>query len=150
MAAAFADFSFADTAFQARIEFEENRYIVTCDSEPTELQIMHEGDGQLIVIKDDHRQTMWFCQSGNSVTLFSSHQTFNFVITSPLDDAGQSAPSDDKISAPMPGLVKVVAVEAGAEVGEGQQLVVLEAMKMEHSLSAPMAAVVRRGFCSRR
>ena len=41
------------------------------------------------------------------------------------------------ISAPMPGLVKAVLVEAGAEVKVGARLVVLEAMKMENEITAP-------------
>lgn len=41
--------------------------------------------------------------------------------------------------APMPGTVARVAVEAGAEVGAGEVVVVIESMKMEHSLRAPVA-----------
>ena len=41
------------------------------------------------------------------------------------------------IGAPMPGLVKAVLVEAGAEVKAGTRLVVLEAMKMENEITAP-------------
>jgi propionyl-CoA carboxylase alpha chain len=37
----------------------------------------------------------------------------------------------------MPGRVIRVAVEAGDEVGAGQVLLVLEAMKMEHAVKAP-------------
>ena len=37
----------------------------------------------------------------------------------------------------MPGLVKVVSAKAGDEVTRGDPLMVLEAMKMEHTLAAP-------------
>jgi biotin carboxyl carrier protein len=46
------------------------------------------------------------------------------------------------LTAPMPGAVVRVLVEAGAKVEVGQTLVVLEAMKMEHSVHAPSAGVV--------
>ncbi len=46
------------------------------------------------------------------------------------------------LHAPMPGKVIRVEVREGDEVSEGQVLVVLEAMKMEHSLKAPHAGVV--------
>jgi propionyl-CoA carboxylase alpha chain len=42
----------------------------------------------------------------------------------------------------MPGKVIKLAVEAGAEVAAGDVLVVLEAMKMEHELTAPAAGIV--------
>jgi biotin carboxyl carrier protein len=44
--------------------------------------------------------------------------------------------------APMPGGVVRVLAEAGAEVSAGQPLVVLEAMKMEHTVAAPVDGVV--------
>jgi 3-methylcrotonyl-CoA carboxylase alpha subunit len=48
----------------------------------------------------------------------------------------------DAVVAPMPGLVRDVAVKAGQAVGEGDRLIVLEAMKMEHVLRAPRSGVV--------
>ena len=41
------------------------------------------------------------------------------------------------VAAPMPGLVKTVLVAEGDTVAKGQRLLVLEAMKMEHTLTAP-------------
>jgi propionyl-CoA carboxylase alpha chain len=46
------------------------------------------------------------------------------------------------LHAPLPGSVRVVAVSAGEEVRQGDILVILEAMKMEHSIRAPHRGVV--------
>ena len=46
------------------------------------------------------------------------------------------------ILAPMPGKITAVEISAGQSVTSGQKLVTLEAMKMEHTLSAPFAGVV--------
>ena len=46
------------------------------------------------------------------------------------------------LTAPMPGTVVRVAVEAGARVEAGTVLLVLEAMKMEHQVRAPVAGTV--------
>ncbi|MGV9626663.1 acetyl/propionyl/methylcrotonyl-CoA carboxylase subunit alpha [Streptomyces sp. NPDC003487] len=48
----------------------------------------------------------------------------------------------DSLTAPMPGTVTVVKVAVGDEVTEGQSLLVVEAMKMEHVISAPHAGTV--------
>jgi biotin carboxyl carrier protein len=48
-----------------------------------------------------------------------------------------------QITAPMPGKVLQVLVRAGQEVAAGDGLLILEAMKMEHRMSAEAAAVVR-------
>ena len=47
------------------------------------------------------------------------------------------------VKAPMPGLVRGVAVQAGDEVTQGQGLVILEAMKMENELRAPRPGAVK-------
>jgi acetyl-CoA/propionyl-CoA carboxylase biotin carboxyl carrier protein len=48
----------------------------------------------------------------------------------------------DSLIAPMPGTVTVVKVAVGDEVAAGQSLLVVEAMKMEHVISAPHAGTV--------
>ncbi len=50
--------------------------------------------------------------------------------------------SAGSLLAPMPGTVIAVPVESGASVEAGQTLLVLEAMKMQHSISAPGDGVV--------
>uniref|UniRef100_UPI00356B0854 biotin/lipoyl-containing protein n=1 Tax=Salegentibacter sp. TaxID=1903072 RepID=UPI00356B0854 len=47
------------------------------------------------------------------------------------------------IKAPMPGLILDVMVTEGAEVKEGDYLLVLEAMKMENTITAPRDGVVK-------
>ena len=61
------------------------------------------------------------------------------------DRAGGSAAgpaADGAILAPMPGRITSVAVSAGQAVTAGQKLVALEAMKMEHALTAPFDGTV--------
>jgi len=49
---------------------------------------------------------------------------------------------DGDVRSPMPGAVIAVRVAPGDEVEEGQVLLVVEAMKMEHALTAPFAGTV--------
>jgi propionyl-CoA carboxylase alpha chain len=50
--------------------------------------------------------------------------------------------SAGSLLAPMPGTVITVSAESGATVEAGQVLLVLEAMKMQHTISAPAAGVL--------
>jgi 3-methylcrotonyl-CoA carboxylase alpha subunit len=61
-----------------------------------------------------------------------------------VDSAGGAgAASDGAILSPMPGRVISVDVEEGQAVVRGQKLLTLEAMKMEHGMTAPFDGVVR-------
>lgn len=51
--------------------------------------------------------------------------------------ANLDAPQVNDLKAPMPGLILETLVEAGQEIKKGDQLLILEAMKMENVLKAP-------------
>ncbi|MEF9604453.1 biotin/lipoyl-binding protein, partial [Paracoccus sp. PXZ] len=59
----------------------------------------------------------------------------------PLARGGEEAGGGMTLS-PMPGLVKAIFVEPGQEVAAGEPLAILEAMKMEHTLTAARAGKV--------
>ncbi|MEG0861281.1 MAG: acetyl/propionyl/methylcrotonyl-CoA carboxylase subunit alpha [Pseudomonas sp.] len=65
----------------------------------------------------------------------------------PIAEADASHSHQGGLSAPMNGSIVRVLVEVGQAVEAGAQLVVLEAMKMEHSIRAPQAGTVKALFC---
>ncbi|TLX58482.1 3-methylcrotonyl-CoA carboxylase [Stutzerimonas nosocomialis] len=66
----------------------------------------------------------------------------------PIADAEASHTHPGGLTAPMNGSIVRVLVEAGQHVEAGTALVVLEAMKMEHSIRAPAAGVVTTIHCA--
>ncbi|MCP5030788.1 MAG: ATP-grasp domain-containing protein [Actinomycetia bacterium] len=68
------------------------------------------------------------------------------VELSPFPDPGGESVAGGQL-APMPGAVRVVAVSVGDRVEAGQTLVIMEAMKMEHTVTAPEAALVTEVRC---
>jgi 3-methylcrotonyl-CoA carboxylase alpha subunit len=75
------------------------------------------------------------------VTVFGDGNAFTFAVPDPFAEA-EAHQSGDSLRAPMPGLVKIVRAAAGDSVTKGQPLLVLEAMKMEHSIAAPHDGIV--------
>ena len=65
----------------------------------------------------------------------------------PVAEAEASHSHHGGLSAPMNGSIVRVLVEPGQQVGAGTVLVVLEAMKMEHSIRAASAGTVKTLFC---
>jgi 3-methylcrotonyl-CoA carboxylase alpha subunit len=65
-----------------------------------------------------------------------------FMLSLRHDAGGHASAADGAILAPMPGKVIAVDVAEGDTVTAGQRLMVLEAMKMEHALTAPFDGTV--------
>ena len=80
--------------------------------------------------------------ASRKVYLFMA-QTLVFDYLDPLDRKA-IIKTDGLIVAPMPGLVKQVFCAAGQAVAVGDPIVVLEAMKMQHTLRASEAGLVQQ------
>ncbi|TDK43055.1 acetyl-CoA carboxylase biotin carboxylase subunit [Antarcticimicrobium luteum] len=89
----------------------------------------------------DGARAVPMARTGSEITLFDGPGSV-FTVIDPLDRAAEGAAAGNLIEAPMPGLVKAVFVAAGDSVEAGQKLAVLEAMKMEHTLTAARDGVV--------
>ena len=76
------------------------------------------------------------------ITIFDGPVSYMFSVPDPLDRAEEAGGGADSLRAPMPGLVKVVRAAVGDTVAKGQPLLVLEAMKMEHTVAAPHEGVI--------
>ena len=83
------------------------------------------------------------------VSVFAGVHAHHIALDDPFERAEAAAIGGDAIRAPMPGLVKIVHAAAGMRVEKGRQLLVLEAMKMEHAMAAPhdgtIAEIVHEG-----
>jgi 3-methylcrotonyl-CoA carboxylase alpha subunit len=90
---------------------------------------------------DGLRQDVRVERIGMEVFAFGA-RSLAWTIPDPLDRGAAAAGHEGDVVAPMPGLVREVAVAVGEAVVAGQRLAVLEAMKMEHALKAPRDGVV--------
>ncbi|MFF9036682.1 acetyl/propionyl/methylcrotonyl-CoA carboxylase subunit alpha [Streptomyces sp. NPDC014892] len=82
-----------------------------------------------------HRAADWIGRDGDAW-----HVRDHDPVAASLTQAAHAGA--DSLTAPMPGTVTVVKVAVGDEVAAGQSLLVVEAMKMEHVVSAPHAGTV--------
>jgi len=90
---------------------------------------------------DGQKSSAKVVRHGAGITVFWGN-TYTFQTVDPLERAAGAMLGGDVTLAPMPGLVKAVFVVSGEAVAEGDNLAVLEAMKMEHVLRASRSGVV--------
>ncbi len=103
------------------------------------------NDGSVII--DGVRMRADVAHTGDRLTVFHDDGRCVFILFDPADLADEEADSGGDLTAPMPGKVTHVHVKAGAKVKRGQSLLVLEAMKMEHTIAAPADGTVTEVRC---
>lgn len=114
------------------VEWDGSRHSLSLEPLPGGKYLLTDGHGQA-----ELSSARW----PGHVTLFFQGQAFDFAIPDPFAAAGGES-GGDSVVAPMPGLVKIVHAGAGESVVRGAPLLVLEAMKMEHTMIAPRDGVI--------
>ncbi|MEL3954276.1 acetyl/propionyl/methylcrotonyl-CoA carboxylase subunit alpha [Stenotrophomonas bentonitica] len=101
-----------------------------------------DGDALRVQIGEQlHRATV--IRDGNELYLFGSEGVQRFTLHDPVSEADQSVADAGSLVAPMPGRIVATLVAPGTAVKRGAPLLVLEAMKMEHTLQAPADGTVQ-------
>jgi 3-methylcrotonyl-CoA carboxylase alpha subunit len=106
-------------------------------------QVSLEGNG-LSATLDGVRYRATIVVQKQELTLFTGGRTWRVEIDDSLSRTDEQAAGSGRIVAPMPGAVIAVLVEEGQAVERNQSLMVIEAMKMEHTLRAPSAGYVAK------
>ncbi|SDF47317.1 acetyl-CoA/propionyl-CoA carboxylase, biotin carboxylase, biotin carboxyl carrier protein [Blastococcus aurantiacus] len=105
----------------ARAVRDGERLRVTLDGRTSSFVVVHDGG------------TVWLA-AGGRVAALREHER--------LASSSGATGGDGVVTSPMPGTVTVVQASVGDQVEAGAPLLVVEAMKMEHVLTAPIAGTV--------
>jgi 3-methylcrotonyl-CoA carboxylase alpha subunit len=113
------------------------------EPKPLSVRVRH---GSEVAEVDVSTQSIWdvpIARAKPDGIFVSNHEGWSGVFSPARHDGtGQASAADGAIIAPMPGKVIAVDVAEGQAVTAGQRLMVLEAMKMEHALTAPFDGTV--------
>ena len=112
-------------------------------------------DGQSLPLKDIRQQaaTLTLRLNGKAVPgsvvreqelfhVFHGGRHWQLHWRDPIAHAGEAEAEGGRLTAPMPGKIVALLVAAGAEVEQGAPLLIMEAMKMEHTINAPAKGTV--------
>jgi len=126
--------------FKVTAHFRENGFLFEING--TEYQVNGYLEGNRLHLDlNGHQSIVNMAEDGQKLVLFKNARSWEFEVKDTglvnLDQDSQA-----NLAAPMPGTVIDVLVQSGDQVDEGQALIVMEAMKMEHTIKAHKDSVV--------
>ncbi|MEJ2120362.1 MAG: acetyl/propionyl/methylcrotonyl-CoA carboxylase subunit alpha [Alphaproteobacteria bacterium] len=101
-----------------------------------------EDDGTLVANLGGTRGRATVVRHDQTVHVFVDGRVYRLESIDPLAAVSDLEVGDGRLTAPMPGKIIAVHVKAGAAVERGMALLVMEAMKMEHTIAAPADGTV--------
>ncbi|MBP9721592.1 MAG: ATP-grasp domain-containing protein [Gammaproteobacteria bacterium] len=99
------------------------------DSFEITVKIIHLSD-KIYIFNKDNSHPYVFSQFGNQNNDLELQKITNYT-------------RNAEITAPMPGTILAITVDVGSKVNQGDAMIILEAMKMEHTVYAPKTGVVK-------
>jgi 3-methylcrotonyl-CoA carboxylase alpha subunit len=101
------------------------------------------GGSELRVDLGGRRINVTVVSANEKRHVFIDGVCYVFAAIDPLFHAGSGGGAEGGLTAPMPGKVIALIAPVGARIEKGAPLLILEAMKMEHTIAAPAAGTVK-------
>jgi 3-methylcrotonyl-CoA carboxylase alpha subunit len=135
---------FADefNPYTVAVDYTQTGWSLRQDDESSVMTVI-QSEGQDLVIKlggATARGTV--VRDGEIFHVFHLGEHIALNYNDPLAHAGEAEAEGGRLTAPMPGKIVAVLVDKGNTVEKGAPLLIMEAMKMEHTIAAPANGVV--------
>jgi 3-methylcrotonyl-CoA carboxylase alpha subunit len=117
------------------------RLHVAIDGHDVEASVIRR-DGRFTIEAEGATFSATVVRVGEDRWIFANGLRRRLTVIDPLAHAGEEEALGGHLMAPMSGTIVSVLVKPGERVEKGRALIVLEAMKMEHTIAAPIAGVV--------
>ncbi len=118
-----------------RVQIGEREYAVMAASQHAPL-VSFSANG--------HIETARVLIRGNSISILFADARHTLRVVDPFVFEGDADTNNGRLTAMMPGRVVKVMANVGDSVKKGQALIIMEAMKMEHTIVSPRDGVVER------
>ncbi len=131
-----------------RVAYRADAYVLNLDGREHAVRGELNARGLLRIEMDGLRIDATVIAAGEKRHVFVNGRAWQLSSKDPLHHAGDGGGMEGGLLAPMPGKVVALLATVGATVEKGAPLVILEAMKMEHTIAAPSAGTVRAFRCA--
>lgn len=131
-----------DELFDVQVTGAKGDWQAVVNGQPLRLSLHADGEGRFVVDHAGETLELHVARDGATLHLFWDGVAYRLVEA--REGVRRTLRHDTgALEAPMPGRVSAVKVEVGQRVTKGEELLVVEAMKMENALRAPKGGVVR-------
>jgi len=131
-----------DSAVCVTAHYRADGYLLDLPGGRLQVRGRLDDDGNLLADLGGARVTARVIRHADDLTIITSGSSHRLTLHDPLAHAGEQEVEGGRLTAPMPGKIVALLVEPGSVVERGTPLVIMEAMKMEHTISAPRDGVV--------
>ncbi|SNS11122.1 3-methylcrotonoyl-CoA carboxylase, alpha subunit [Noviherbaspirillum humi] len=137
-------FRFDDDAgsHEIAIGYQSSGWLLLEDGDAASLSLLKQDGPALTVRLGDATLRGSVVREGESLHVFTHGRHALLTYRDPLAHAGEHEAEGGRLTAPMPGKIVAVLAEKGRAVVKGAPLLVMEAMKMEHTIAAPSDGMV--------
>ncbi|TVO67855.1 acetyl/propionyl/methylcrotonyl-CoA carboxylase subunit alpha [Denitromonas ohlonensis] len=125
------------------VAYRADGYTLTVNGQSVEARGELNDRGLLRVELDGMRMDATVVAANEKRHVFSHGRAWQLSNVDPLHYSGEGGGAEGGLLAPMPGKVISLIAAEGAAVEKGAPLLILEAMKMEHTINAPAAGTVK-------
>ncbi len=126
------------------VHYRADHYVLDLPGGSIEARGELDDDGALFADLGGERLRATLVRDAAALFVFAHGASHRLEVVDRLAAVEAQETEGGRLTAPMPGKIIEVLVEDGARVGPGTPLLVLEAMKMEHTIAAPAAGTVRQ------
>jgi 3-methylcrotonyl-CoA carboxylase alpha subunit len=145
-AARIIGFRDGDSLVEALVRYQGDKWQISLNGQTTLARGKKlEGD-RFAVELDDRRLMAGVVAVDDKRSIFLNGSTYSLQRDDPLHLVEAGGAQGGGLTAPMPGKVVALLAQPGQKVDKGTPLLILEAMKMEHTITAPAAGIVK-AFC---
>jgi len=129
-------------AYQIGLAYRPHGWVLELDGHAHPLALVSRQAGRYAIRLDGAAIQGSVLRENDVIHVFSAGQHHTLTWNDPLAHAGDVEAAGGRLTAPMPGKVVAVVTANGQSVKKGEPLVIMEAMKMEHTIAAPSDGLV--------
>ncbi|WP_151632163.1 acetyl/propionyl/methylcrotonyl-CoA carboxylase subunit alpha [Noviherbaspirillum aerium] len=136
------EFAEEGTTYPVSVSYRETGWSLGLNGASAAMTLVERSGQQLVIKVDGTAVRGTVVRSGDVFHVFSGGAHYQLNYNDPLAHAGESEAEGGRLTAPMPGKIVALLVEKGKTVEKGAPLLIMEAMKMEHTIAAPANGTV--------